>query len=97
MNTGILIVSFVQVTVIGRKHLSTDCFSIKEDIACQIGNIGDEFDRIFYQKECREIGVICAANGLQGLNANFCFNQTAGAEVPITNVVTRTLAAEEFY
>lgn len=79
-------------------HLLTDCFSIVQDIACQKNNVGNPSDQIFYQRACRQIGEICSLTpGLVGVNANFCFNQATGQQVPINEVITRTLAAEEFY
>lgn len=78
-------------------HLFTDCFSIVQDIACKENNLGNPQDLIFYQRSCRQIGEICTASGLLGRNANYCFNQTTNQEVPINEVITRTLAAEEFY
>ena len=73
------------------------CFSIKADIECQVNNVGNALDRIFFQRDCRAVGEICAQSGLIGRNANFCFNQTSNQEVAVNQVIKRTLAAEEFF
>jgi hypothetical protein len=79
------------------KFLLKDCYSTREDIACQIGNVGNSLDKIFFQGGCKTIETICAGKGFSGFNSNFCFNTTANVQVPINEVITRTLSAEEFY
>jgi hypothetical protein len=62
-----------------------------------VNNTGTKFDEIFYQEKCRTIDEICRGEGLSGVNVTFCFNESTSAHVPINDVITRTLSAEEFY
>ncbi|CRL02312.1 CLUMA_CG015093, isoform A [Clunio marinus] len=74
---------------------SDDCFSIVEDIKCQEGNNNDAMDRIYYMRECRTVTEVCGIFNYSGVNVNSCSNLTN--ILPITDVVNRTLAAEEFF
>lgn len=67
------------------------------DLLCQENNAGNASDQIFYRGGCRTVDEICLANGLNGRNATFCFNVTSSQEIPINEIITRKLAAEEFF
>lgn len=68
-----------------------------QDVLCQENNVGDARDEIFYQGECKSVEEICSTNGLIGRNVNYCFNSTSNLEIPINEIITRKLAAEEFF
>lgn len=73
------------------------CFSTVEDLKCQVGNNGTELDKIYFGGGCSTIQNICESNGLTGVNVNFCFNQTSNLQIPVNEVITRILSAEEFF
>lgn len=68
-----------------------------KDILCQENNAGNASDEIFFQGRCKSIEEICSANGLIGQDVNFCFNLTSNQSIPINEIITRKLAAEEFF
>lgn len=68
-----------------------------QDVICQENNVGDANDEIYFQGECKSIESICTAINLTGRNVNFCFNSTSNQEIPINEIITRKLAAEEFF
>lgn len=67
------------------------------DVVCQENNSGNASDQLFFQGRCQTVQDICSANGLMGRDVNFCFNGTSNQEIPINEVITRKLAAEEFF
>lgn len=68
-----------------------------QDILCQENNAGNGSDEIFFQGRCKSIEEICSANGLIGHNVSVCINSTSNQEIPINEIITRKLAAEEFF
>ena len=74
-----------------------DCYSTIQDLKCQEGNVGNAFDQIFYRGGCQTIESICASRNLTGMNVNSCIDQSTNKLLPINEVITRTLSAEEFY
>jgi hypothetical protein len=64
-------------------------------LGCQERNAGNLNDRLFYNQTCRTISEVCGNFGLLGANVSFCTDGTRA--IPITDVVNRTLAAEEFF
>lgn len=76
-----------------------DCYSIVQDIKCQANNVGNVFDELFFQGECRSAQSVCSIYGLEGLNVDSCVNRSTSSDeiVPISDVVKRKLAAEEFF
>lgn len=68
-----------------------------QDVLCQENNGGNASDEIFFQGRCKSIEEICSAYGLSGQDVNFCFNATLNQEIPINEIITRKLAAEEFF
>lgn len=68
-----------------------------QDLICREKNVGGARDEIFFQGDCKSIEQICEANGLTGRDVNFCFNSTSNQEIPINEIITRKLAAEEFF
>ncbi|KAG4080393.1 hypothetical protein HA402_010461 [Bradysia odoriphaga] len=74
-----------------------NCYSMARDILCQENNAGNASDQLFFQGRCQTVEEICSANDLTGRDVNFCFNGTANQEVQINEVITRKLAAEEFF
>ena len=79
--------------------MNPECYSIRDDIACQVDNTNTDLDKIFYNLDCRIIRDLCASRGLIGINANWCRNMTVTPpfDVPISEVIERALSAEEFY
>lgn len=67
-----------------------------QDVICQENNVGDANDKIYYRGECTSIGTICTGS-LTGINVNFCFNSTSQQQIAINEIITRKLAAEEFF
>lgn len=68
-----------------------------QDVLCQENNVGNASDEIFFQGRCKSIEEICSANDLIGRNVTFCFNSTSNQDIPINEIITRKLAAEEFF
>lgn len=73
----------------------TGCFSGIEEVNCKTNNTNSAQDLIFWAKKCTKISEICSMKGLEGKNASFCLNGTS--LVPISQVINRTLASEEYY
>lgn len=81
-------------------ELTADCFSTIADLECQYGNDNNHLDEIFYRDQCRTVQEICEGiqnRTLTGVNVNYCFDQVLNVNVPISQVITRTLSAEEFF
>ena len=76
---------------------SKNCYRVLEDVNCRANNVGNEGDNIFYRGLCRNVSEICTSIGLVGTNATHCMNSTASANIPIHNLINRTLSSEEFY
>lgn len=75
----------------------SDCYSTVQDLICQENNQGNAFDEIFYRGGCKTIEEICRKFDLSGRDVNFCFNESLSVKVPLNDVITRTLSAEEFF
>lgn len=71
------------------------CYSSLEDENC--AKNGTEHDMIFYNKTCTSVISICAEKSYVALNASYCGDPATNQPVPIREVVTRTLASEEYY
>jgi hypothetical protein len=59
--------------------------------------MGNIFDEIFYRGKCVNVQTICESYGLSGVNVNYCLNSTTLLKIPMSEVITRTLSAEEFF
>ncbi|XP_055841972.1 sodium- and chloride-dependent glycine transporter 1-like isoform X1 [Episyrphus balteatus] len=79
-------------------EFNTDnCYSSLEDNICKANNQHNEMDNIFWKRTCTSVKDICESNNLIGINATYCFNVTAQAEVPVRQIIKRVLASEEYY
>lgn len=76
---------------------SLDCYSTIEDIKCREENIGNLFDELYYRGKCQNVQSICESYGFIGVNVNYCLNTTTSLKIPLNEVITRTLSAEEFF
>lgn len=85
------------ITLIIKANLLLDCYSTVQDLICQENNQGNAMDQIFYRGGCKTIEEICNKFDLSGLNINFCYNESLSVEVPLNEVIKRTLSAEEFF
>lgn len=76
---------------------STDCYSTVDDLACRKSNVGNSSDEIFFGEGCVNVTSLCGGESLIGVNASFCRNETAGVDVPISEIFVRVLSTEEFF
>lgn len=62
---------------------------------CKVNNTHDANDLVFWAKKCTSVTEICDLKHFKAINASFCMNGTD--LVPISKVINRTLASEEYY
>lgn len=80
-----------------REKLFLACFSTIQDRICHENNSNSPMDMLYWRRKCMDIQTICSHHGLSGVNVTFCVNETSNALVPIRDVISRTLSAEEFF
>lgn len=73
------------------------CYSGVEDQICKENNTGHSGDMLFWERHCMTIENICQSKELEGFNGTHCFNSTLNEYVPVSSVIHRVLASEEYY
>lgn len=73
------------------------CYSGVEDQICKEENNGTSSDQIFWLRRCMSIANICQSKELEPVNGTHCFNSTIAEHVPVSSVIHRVLASEEYY
>lgn len=73
----------------------TGCYSGIEEEVCQKGNVGNDFDTIFYNKTCTRVADICTEFGYSYSSITHCTNGTL--EIPLSTFITRVYASQEYY
>lgn len=74
------------------------CYSGSYENDCKVGNQGDEFDRVYYDKTCTRVEEICKkyldGASVSGDNLNCMIN---GNKTLWRKQLKRVLASEEYY
>ncbi|XP_037036283.1 sodium- and chloride-dependent GABA transporter 2-like [Bradysia coprophila] len=73
------------------------CYSGVQDQDCIQNNNGSSSDMIYWLRRCTTIADICQSKQLASHNGTYCFNSTSTEYLPVTSVIHRVLASEEYY